>query len=172
MKKLFLCVGQRFFRFYPYLQIYNHEQTKNSPSGHPTRKKELWVALSQSAKHPSNAVLRLAWSLPLPKAGKWLLSLSPFRCWCLCRYPSGGLLHRPWWLQQRWETAGPLGTVSPMGTRTLCSLRLRSLRPLADSASPSAQRRLCPSAVRPGPAGNRLAPFATAGGGVARRDAS
>lgn len=59
-----------------------------------------------------------------------------------------------------------------MGTRTLCGLRLRSLRPLAVSATPSAQRRLCPPAVRYGTAGNRFAPFATAGGRTARRDAS
>ena len=38
-----------------HLQIYNHEQTKNSPSGHPTRKKKLWIATSQSAEHPPNA---------------------------------------------------------------------------------------------------------------------
>lgn len=171
MKKLFLRVGQRFFRFYPYLQIYNHEQTKNSPSGHPTRKKKLWIATSQSAEHPPNAAPPFAPLGQVPAATSRFLLLPPFRCRHLRRHPFGRPLHPPRRMRHRRQTAGALGAFASVSSRPLRGLCLRSLRPFADDAPQTLRSRVCQPVVRNGEAGNGHTPFAALCGRTARQNA-
>lgn len=160
MRKLFLRVGQRFFRFYPYLQIYNNEQTKNSPPGHPARKRKLWIALSQSAEHPPNAAPPLAPLGQMPAATSRFLLLPPFRCRHLRRHPFGRPLHPPRWMRHRRQIAGTLGAVASVRSRPLRGLRLRSLRPFADDGSQSLRSGVCQPVVCNGEAGNGHSPCA------------
>lgn len=160
MKKLFLRVGQRLFLGFIHLQIYNHEQTKNSPSGHPTRKKKLWIATSQSAEHPPNAAPPFAPLGQVPAATSRFLLLPPFRCRHLRRHPFGRPLHPPRRMRHRRQTAGALGAFASVPSRPLRGLCLRSLRSFADDAPQSLRSRVCQPVVRNGEAGNGYTPFA------------